>query len=429
MTKIKSFDELDTLIPLLPAAHIRKLMSDGVSRTIGNLVMDLIDTPIGDEPDPKLYLSKIKNTINFLIENGDIQEIKREGMLAIYVRTENTPIEVISTPPPSLLPNSTATTLKPPEETNGSSGDQDVPKKTKLHPNDSKSILIWKLMSDFQPWTLKKLSKALNGFNFGDSTISVNLSYLNKLGWFHKNKTEYVLNSSIECPDKLFTPYPKAKVGNNPVPAAETAKISLPVKPAMAADFDGDIMSINAGDKLQSSDSDGCLAAPVTVTSTSDFGKVPYQSHGVLTLSDITKETVLTTRHFPNEGVLTLSDNITAVDDPSIKRELHPTETISNATYIAPATNAFSFISKDNTVYMSGTFPKPALISVYLKGIEFPVNELNDLLNEIMEITERELSSTKTIQVQTTFTIKGISFTFDELNEILIQAKWGKVKS
>ena len=197
----------------------------------------------------------------------------------------------------------------------------------------------------------------------------------------------------------------------------------------MAADFDGDIMSINAGDKLQSSDSDGCLAAPVTVTSTSDFGKVPYQSHGVLTLSDITKETVLTTRHFPNEGVLTLSDNITAVDDPSIKRELHPTETISNATYIAPATNAFSLISKDNTVYMSGTFPKPALISVYLKGIEFPVNELNDLLNEIMEITERELSSTKTIQVQTTFTIKGISFTFDELNEILIQAKWGKVKS
>ena len=416
MTKIKSFDELGTLIPLLPAAHIRKLMSDGVSRTIGNLVMDLIDTPIGAEPDPKLYLSKIKTTINFLIENGDIKEIKREGMLSTYVRTENKPIEVISITPPSFLSSSTATTLNPPEETNGSSGDQDVPNKTKLHPNDSKSILIWKLMSDFQPWTLKKLSKALNGFNFGDSTISVNLSYLNKLGWFHKNKTEYVLNSSIECPDKHFTPYPKA------MPAAKTAKISLPVKPAMAADFDGDIMSINTGDKLQSSDSVGFLADPVTVTSTSDVGEVPYSD------SDITKETEPTTRHFPNDGVFTLSDNITAVDDPSIKRELHPTENISNASYIAPATNAFSFISKDNTVYMSGTFPKPALISVYLKGIEFPVNELNDLLNEIIEITERELSSTKTIQVQTTFTIKGISFTFDELNEILIQAKWGKVK-
>ena len=44
-----------------------------------------------------------------------------------------------------------------------------------------------------------------------------------------------------------------------------------------------------------------------------------------------------------------------------------------------------------------------------------------------MEITERELSSTKTIQVQTTFTVKGISFTFEELNEILMQAKWGKL--
>ncbi len=76
---------------------------------------------------------------------------------------------------------------------------------------DTKPMMIWKVMADYKPYTANEINILLEGYGFGSSTVSVHLAYLNKLGWFTKNKSAFTLKKTVPMPDASFSIWASAR--------------------------------------------------------------------------------------------------------------------------------------------------------------------------------------------------------------------------
>ncbi len=341
MASVKSFDELSKLISLSPAKAIMNLMDDGKERTFTDFVIELEETFRNHD------VITMQHAVNRLVHEGDLHDIKEHGSLTKYVKIfrKETSIDASA--------QVVASTISPPALIEMPDCDRPA-----IHPSDKKPMMIWKVMSDYKPWSVKKLSVLLKDFNFGASTISVNMAHLNKLGWFDRDGTLYILKKEIPCPDRKFSIY---STKTDEVSAKKESAMSTAVTPTNAASDD----------------------SQPTVETTKSAEEAIRKERNEPSTGDATINT-------PSE----VTTVITKTESPKVRWE----------------------DLQDNSRSLSET----PLIAIYLKGVKFTVSELTTLVDELDLLLDRFQYGIRPtmIQCETTFTIKGISFTQEELETI-----------